>query len=139
MARCISKLDHIPDQRIALFPSSLSSKWGEREPGNTRRKSCQLPVPCSGGTNQIAEQNHVYVTFFSLSQKLSTFKMNELISADYTSKVDFQMCGCTVQRVQDRSWFAGLPHSPYITAPSLQSALWNSTELRISRGRRAKL
>ena len=33
---------------------------GRREPGNICRKSCRLPAPCSGGTNQITEWNHVY-------------------------------------------------------------------------------
>ena len=34
---------------------------GRREPGNIGVKSCRLPVPVSGGTNQIAEQNHVNI------------------------------------------------------------------------------
>ena len=46
---------------LASSPGSLLKNGGRREPGNICRKSCQLPVPGSGGTNQIAEQNHVYM------------------------------------------------------------------------------
>ena len=34
---------------------SPQKRGGRREPGNIRGKSCRLPAPCSGGTNQIAE------------------------------------------------------------------------------------
>ena len=45
---------------LASSPGSLLKNGGRREPGNIRGKSCRLPAPCSGGTNQIAERNHVY-------------------------------------------------------------------------------
>ena len=70
--------------QLASSPGSLSSKKRRREPGYICRKSCRLPVPCSGGTHQIAEQKHVYT---STQQKIVNSKMsNELISVDYTSK-----------------------------------------------------
>ena len=66
---------------VASSPGSLLKNGGRREPGNIRGKSCRLPAPCSGGTNQIAERNHVYTWHFVHSaKKLST--RDELISAD---------------------------------------------------------
>ena len=44
----------------SLVPRLSPQKQGRREPGNIRGESCRLPPPCSGGTNQIAERNHVY-------------------------------------------------------------------------------
>ena len=46
---------------LALSSGSLLKNGGRREPGNIWGKSCPFPPPCSGGTNQIAEQNHVYM------------------------------------------------------------------------------
>ena len=71
---------------VASFPGSFLKNEEWREPGNIHRKSCQLLVPGSGGTNQNAEQNHVYVTFCLLSKKNCQLE-NELISTDYISKV----------------------------------------------------
>jgi len=38
-----------------LGPRLPPQKRGEGEPGNIRRKSCRLPAPEFGGTNEIAE------------------------------------------------------------------------------------
>ena len=67
------------DIALALFPGSLLKKQRRREPGNIRGKSCRLQAPCSGGTNQIVEQNH---DIFSIQQKTVN-----LISTDCNSKV----------------------------------------------------
>ena len=48
-----------------LIPSSLGrrltplKKRGSSEPGNIHCKSCRLPPSATGGTNQIAERNHM--------------------------------------------------------------------------------
>ena len=64
---CLQELGYIvvvivtnPMFILASSPGSLLIIGGRREPGNIRRKSCRLLAPCSGGTNQIAERNHVY-------------------------------------------------------------------------------
>ena len=70
----------------SLVPRLSPQKRGRREPGNIQGKSCQLPPPWSGSTNQIAERNHVYTWHFLHSAK--SFQLeNELVSVDYTSKV----------------------------------------------------
>ena len=41
---------------VSLVPKlSPPKNWGPREPGNFHGKRCLLPMPVSGGTNQIAE------------------------------------------------------------------------------------
>ena len=73
-----------PVSPASLIPRLSLIKERRREPGYICRKSCRLPVSCSGGTNQIAEQKHVYT---STQQKIVNSKMsNELISVDHTSK-----------------------------------------------------
>ena len=131
---------------LSLMRDSLGMRLSlikerRREPGCICRKSCRLPVSCSGGTNQIAEQKHVYT---STQKKIVNSKMsNELISVDYTSKggekqfLDVRK-GRKSRESKNKvrcSWFAGPTHSPYIDGapPSLhvQSASRNSTELRM--------
>ena len=65
---------------------SLLKNRGMGEPGNIRGKSCRLLLPCCGGTNQIAERNHVYTWHFVHSAKNCQHE-NELVSVDYTSIV----------------------------------------------------
>ena len=71
---------------VASSPGSLLKNGGRREPGNIRGRSCQLLVPCCGCTNQIAEQNYMYMWHFVHSAKICQLG-NGLISVDYTSKV----------------------------------------------------
>ena len=54
-----SSAQTMAERLLASFPGSLLKNGGRREPGNIHG-SCRLPPPCSGGTNQIAERNHVY-------------------------------------------------------------------------------
>ena len=123
----------------SLIPRLSLIKKRRREPGYICRKSCRLPVPCSGGTNQIAEQKHVYT---STQQKIVNSKMsNELISVDYTSKGGekqfFWMWGRGASPENPRTKFAvvgRLTHHTSIGAPPslhVHSVSWNSTELRM--------
>ena len=129
-------------ERIALSPGS-PQKWGE--PGNICGKGCQLPPPCSGGTNQIAELNHVYMWHFVHSaKKMSTQKWT--YSIGYTLKVGEKQFLDVRKRSKSEikvccSWFVGPTHSPYSAAPSLhvQSESRNSTHLQMPRRRGAKV
>ena len=134
---------------LASSPGSLlKNKGEEREPGNICGKSCWLPPPCSGGTNQIVERNHVYTWHFVQSAKNCQLE-NELVSIDYTSKVGKKQFSDGWKSRKSReskikvccNWFAGPTHSPYLAAPSLhvQSVSRNSTQLWMPRRRGAKL
>ena len=70
----------------SLVPRLSPQKRGRREPGNIPGKSCQLQSPCSGGTNQIAEQTTFTRDILSTQQKDCQLE-NELISVHYTQKV----------------------------------------------------
>ena len=75
----------------------------QKEPGSIREKSCRLRIPatCSGGTNQIAERNHVYTWQFSNS---STRKWT--YEADYTlMKNSFWKCGRVASPERPRTKF----------------------------------
>ena len=120
-----------------LFPKK---KRGRKEPGNIHRKSCRLPLPCSGGTNQIAERNHMYTRHFVHSAKNCQLE-NELISVDYTLKVGEKQFSDVRMRRKSResnikvccSWFVGPTRSPYFAALSLhvQSVSRNSAQLQM--------
>ena len=67
-----------PRYLLASSPGCLLKNGGRREPGNICGRSCRLPAPCSGGTNQIAEQNHMYMWHFVHSAKICQLN-NELL------------------------------------------------------------
>ena len=122
--------------------------WGGREPGNICGKSCQLPLPCSGGTNQIAARNHMYTRQFVHSAKNCQLE-NWIYKLHYTSKIGEKQFSDVRKRLKLReskfkvccSWFAGLIRSPYFVALSLhlQSVSRKSTQLWMPRRWGAKL
>ena len=61
-------------ERASLVPRLSPQKWGRREPGNIRGKSCRLPPPCWRYQSDCRMKSRVQVTFCPLSKKLSTQK-----------------------------------------------------------------
>ena len=81
---------------------------GGREPGNIREEKLSTSAALVWRYNQIAERNHVYKWHFVHSAINCQLK-NELVSVDYTSKIDekqFRMCGRGTSSESPRSKFA---------------------------------
>ena len=88
------------ERQTSLAPGPLLKNRGRRKPGNIHRRGCWFQAPGSSGTNQIAEQNHLYRWQLSTQQKID-LKMNLYAQTTLRRLVknSFWMCGRdTVQR-----------------------------------------
>ena len=105
--RFIKECPYQAKPQVASSPGSLLKSRGRREPGNIRGKSCRLPAPCSGGTNQIAERNQVHTWHFVHSAKNCQLEMNLWVQkVDKKQFLDVQKSRESKIEVHC-SWFAG--------------------------------